>query len=302
VDPWLVLRLARLISRAGIDVVHTHNVTPWLYAGLAARLAGARLVHTEHSNLFPHQRRLMAAERWLARLTDVIISDSDKVRRGLLGQRLPAERIRTIVNGIDTARFAGREPSQALRASVGVAPGQPVLGAVGRLVPVKDHETLLRAFAEVCRQRPEAVLVLVGDGPQRALLEQLAQQLGVAPAVRFAGEVPDVAPWLALLDVFVLPSLSEGMPLTLLESMAAGVPAVATRVGGIAEALLEGETGLLVPPKDPQALAQALLRLLGDEPLRKRLGAQAQQRARKAFDVRTMVRAYEDTYHHELVP
>ncbi len=298
VDLPLIWRLARLFRRERIDVVHTHNVTPWLYAGLAARLAGARLVHTEHSNLFPHQRRLMAAERWLSRWTETVISDSEKVRGGLLRQGLEPSRVTTVMNGIDTARFSAPADAAAARAGLRMGPAQPVVGAVGRLVPVKDHATLLKAFALVHQQVPDAVLVLVGGGPLREALEQQASALGVSAHVRFAGEQPDVAAFLPLFDVFALSSVSEGMPLTLLEAMAAGKPAVATRVGGIPEAVVDGQTGLLVPAGDAPAMAQALLNVLADPARRQRMGEQARRRAHALFDIHRMVETYERTYHH----
>jgi sugar transferase (PEP-CTERM/EpsH1 system associated) len=296
-DPWLWVRLAALFRAQRIDVVHTHNVTPWLYAGVAAKLAGVRLVHTEHSNLFAHQWRLQAAERVLARFTETIISDSEKVARTLMTQGVPEARIRTIVNGIDTVRFSAARPLDAKRSAIGLERPQLIVGTVGRLVPVKDHRTLLEAFARICRAVPEAVLVIVGDGPEREVLERCAAALGVGEQVRWFGERADVQDLVPFFDVFVLSSVSEGLPLTLLEAMAAGRAVVATRVGGIPEALAEG-TGLLVPPKDPEALAHAVITLLGDAPRRLAMGALAAQRARAHFDVHDMVRAYANTYHH----
>ncbi|MGH2348955.1 MAG: glycosyltransferase, partial [bacterium] len=145
---WLLcVRLARLIRRQGIRVVHTHNATPWLYGGIAARLAGARLVHTEHSNVFPHQQALRRAERALARITHVVIADSEKVARELVeAQRLPRRKVTVVVNGVDTAAFAEPADVPAVRRTLGLNGAVPVIGTVGRLVQVKDHDTLLSAF------------------------------------------------------------------------------------------------------------------------------------------------------------
>lgn len=302
VDPGLCLRLARLMRRERIDIVHTHNAGPWLYGGLAAKLVGARLVHTEHSNLFPHQRRLRRAERWLARWTDALIADSEKVKRQLVeGQGVPAAKVRVVVNGVDTHRFNGGPSAPEARQTLHVNGTGVVIGTVGRLVPVKDHRTLLEAFRRVVEARPASYLVLVGDGPMRGELVGLAGLLGIGERVRFLGERLDIPALLQAFDVFALSSLSEGMPLTVLEAMAAGKPVVATNVGGIPEAVIEHQTGLLVPPRDPERMAQALLRLLDDEALRGAFGHRGQARARERFDLRQMVETYESAYHHQPV-
>ena len=298
VDVRLWVRLARLLRAQQVDVVHTHNVTPWLYAGVAAKFAGARLVHTEHSNLFAHQWRLKIAERMLAPFTDMLISESDKVARALAAQGVPQNRIRTVVNGVDTARFSGMHSLEAKRVELGLARPRVIVGTVGRLVPVKDHHTLLHAFARIRSTVPDALLVLVGDGPERAALEQQTDALGLRQHVRFLGERTDVQDLIRLFDVFVLSSVSEGLPLTILEAMASGRAIVATNVGGIPEALAE-QTGVLVPPKNPDALADAVIALLTDEPRRLAMGARAAQRARQQFDIHDMVQAYARTYHHE---
>ena len=300
VDLGLPFVLARLIRRERIDLVHTHNAGPWLYGGLAAKLAGARLCHTEHSNLFPHQRRMLRAERWLARWTEVIISDSEKVKRHLVErQGVPAGKIRVVVNGVDTRRFGaeGGAPAQARRL-LGLNGDQPVVGTVGRLVPVKDHRTLLAAFRRVAEQHPAGRLVIVGDGPLRGDLVRLAGTLGLSDRVRFLGERRDIPQLLRAFDLFVLSSVSEGMPLTVLEAMAAGVPVVATRVGGVPEAVVDRETGWLVPPGDPESMAGAVLALLADPARRAALGRRAQERACGQFDVQQMADAYARAYRH----
>ena len=264
---------------------------------MAARLTGARLVHTEHSNLFAHQARLITAERALARLTDAVVADSEKVRRGLIAQGLPAHRIRTIVNGIDTERL-GRDGLSGRKRTELALYGTSIIGTVGRLVPVKDQATLLAAFAAVREAFPGVTLVLVGDGPERSALECQAHALGIRPHVRFLGERTDVAELVHLFDVFVLSSVSEGMPLTVLEAMAAGRPVVATNVGGLPEVVEHGATGLLVPAGDPRAMAEAIAKLLREPGVRARMGEAGRQRARSLFDVQHMVQAYETAYRH----
>jgi glycosyltransferase involved in cell wall biosynthesis len=299
VDLGLWWKLSRLIRRERIEAVHTHNVTPWVYAALGARLAGARLYHTEHSNLFPHQRRLMAAERWLARLTRVVIADSEKVKRQLVtGQGLPARKIRTVLNGIDLSAFAAPASPQAIRQQLGLNGAAPVIGTVGRLAAVKDQRSLLDAFHLVAQEFPLARLVLVGDGPLKEELRAHARALAIDARVDFLGRRTDVSALLGVFDVFVLSSVSEGLPLTVLEAMASGVPVVATDVGALPEIIRGPEEGVLVPPKAPRQLAQAIARLLRDAPLRQTLSRNGRARVREQFDLNDMVRAYESAYRH----
>ena len=299
-DPMLALRLLRLCRRLRPDIVHTHNATPWLYAVLAAKGSGASLYHTEHSNLFPHQRRLMRAERWLARWTDVIISDSEKVKRHLVErQGLPGRKITTILNGIDTERFSRPVDVAGVRRALGLNGSGPVIGTVGRLAEVKDHATLLEAFRRILEAMPQALLLIVGDGPLRAELEASARRLGIAGRVTFLGRRADVSQLLRAFDIFVLSSISEGLPLSVPEAMAAGVPVVATDVGALREVVSDPAFGVLVPPKSPERLAEAVLALLRDETRRGVISRAARERVQATFDVTRMVHDYETAYHHE---
>jgi glycosyltransferase involved in cell wall biosynthesis len=301
VDVRMIPALAALIRNEGIDLVHTHNAGPWLYGGLAARWAGARLCHTEHSNVFPHQRVMQAVECGLVRWTETLISDSDKVTRQLAAQGIPAGRITTVPNGVETARFTGPVDRAAVRRALGIDAEAPVVGTVGRLAAVKDQETLLAAFALVWSAYPESWLLMAGTGPLRAELEARALMLGIAGRVQFLGDRSDVPALLGAMDVFTLSSVSEGLPLTVLEAMASGLPVVSTRVGGIPEAVLDGDTGLLVPPADPRAMADAIIGLLADPAQRRRLGMAGRARAREWFDLGRMVDAYETAYRHEFI-
>jgi L-malate glycosyltransferase len=296
-DPLLMPRLLRLIRRQRVKVVHTHNVAPWLYAGIAGRLGGARVCHTEHSNLFPQQRALRRAERLLGKISKAVICDGEDVRRQLIEeQRLSPRNVVTIYNGVDTALYARLVDRAAGRRALGLADDTPVVATVARLEPVKDQGMLLRAFERVGGELPEARLVLVGDGSVRGDLEEQARRPGLAGRVIFLGRRADVAALLPLFDVFVLSSTSEGLPLTVLEAMAAGLPCVSTSVGAVPEAVVEGQTGLLVPTGDSDRMAAALIRLLRDPGLRRQLGGAGQRRARAEFDLKSMTRRYEDLY------
>lgn len=300
-DPLLIGKLARLIRKQKVDVVHTHNVAPWLYAGLAARLAGAKVCHTEHSNLFSGQRALKRAERFLGRLSKAVICDGEDVRRQLVEeQKLSPRNVVTIHNGVDTALYGQAVERLSERADgrrkLGLSEDTPVLATVARLEPVKDQSTLLRAFEKVGASLPDARLVLVGDGSERRALEEQARRPALAGRVIFLGRRADVADLLPLFDAFALTSTSEGLPLTILEAMAAGLPVISTNVGAIPEAVVEGQTGHLVPVGDTERLAAALLKVLRDPGLRRKMGQEAQKRARAMFDLKVMTRRYEDLY------
>ena len=196
--------------------------------------------------------------------------------------RWPRQKMRVIPNGLDPGPFT-REPNVDLRRSL--SDGRPLVLAVARLDPQKGHRYLLEAAAQV----PEAVFALAGDGPDRAALEALAVDLGIRDRVRFLGRRSDIADLLAACDVFVLPSLYEGLPISLLEAMAAERAVIATAIGGTDEVVVHEQTGLLVPPAEPAALAAALRRLLADDALRRRLAVAGHDRVTSHFSIREMV-------------
>jgi sugar transferase (PEP-CTERM/EpsH1 system associated) len=209
--------------------------------------------------------------------------------------RVPARKVSTIPNGVDLTRFGpGRQPDA--RRALGLPAEGIVVGTVGRLDPVKDQAGLVRAFATLMPAYPDALLVLAGDGPCRGELARLVTDLGADGRVRLLGECRDVAQALAAMDLFVLPSLAEGMSNTILEAMAVGLPVVATRVGGNRELVDEGETGRLVPPRDPRALADAVAGYLDDAHVRVLHGKASRRRASETFALERMYRAHESLY------
>lgn len=278
-------RLLELFRRQGIDVVHTHNYCPLIYGAPAARLAGVPVViQTRHGQSYGEGRRQKAAFRLASLLADRVVCVSDDSARSSAREGVARRKLVRIWNGIDTSRFAYRGPH----------PGGPAV-MVGRMVPLKGVDTLLRAMALVVRDRPAFRLEVAGDGESLPALKKLAEDLGVDRNVQFLGEVRDVAGLLARASLFVLPSLSEGISLTLLEAMARGLPVVATRVGGTPEVVAEGVTGLLVPPGAPAELAEAMRRLWRD-PRGCRMGLLGRQRVERHFDIRRMVGDYEALY------
>jgi sugar transferase (PEP-CTERM/EpsH1 system associated) len=289
-------RLAALLRREQVAIVHAHNFGRFFYAGPAARLARVPVaLYTEHSNTRPDERALWLTQRRLSRLAPRIAAVSDAVRDYLIArQGLPAERIVTLSNGIDVGQYRLAESERlAARRELGLPERGLVVGTVARLVPVKNQALLLRALALCAGQPPH--LVLAGDGPLRAELEALARTLGVGEWVRFAGLCRDVPRVLAALDVFALTSHSEGLPIAVIEAMAAGLPVTATAVGGLPELVAHESTGLLVGPDDAEALAQAWQRLHEPE-LRRRLGQAGQRVAVVRYSLDAMVAGYSALY------
>jgi sugar transferase (PEP-CTERM/EpsH1 system associated) len=296
-DARLPGRLAGWLRREGARLVHTHNASPHLYGALAARLArGPRVVHTKHGRNAPDVARKVLLNRLAGALSDRVVAVSADAARVVIDvERVSPRKVVTILNGVDTDAIRPSADPSAARAALGVPAGGFHVGCVARLDPVKDHGTLLAAFARLRAARPDAHLTLVGGGGERASLEARASALGLAGGVTFAGERADVASLLAAFDVFALSSVSEGLSLTLLEAASAGLPVVATRVGGNAEAVVDGETGLLVAPADPAAFAAALEALAsrGD---RAALGAAGRARMVRHFSAERMVRDYHALY------
>ncbi|HVS37515.1 MAG TPA: glycosyltransferase [Gemmataceae bacterium] len=291
--PSLVVRLARFFRQRRIDVVHTHDERPHIYGAFAARLAGAdRLIHTRHHGmafrLTPRQAGLV---RLASRLTDRFVCVSADSARQAIRHGVSPRVVRVLHNGIDLTRFAPRPGAMPPPN----ANGGPVV-AVSRLSPEKDIDTLLRATALAVRQEAALRVEIAGDGPCMTDLRRTAAELGLEGCVRFHGQVRDVAPLLATAGLFVLPSRTEGVSLTLLEAMASGLAVVASRVGGNPEVVADGVTGLLVPPHDAAALAAAIIRLRrkGDE--RRRMGQAGRRRVEQCFEVRCMTAAYERLY------
>ena len=261
--------LVRILRRLRPRIVHVMDV--WPQAVLAARLARvSRVLVTHHTPELPRRDNLAGRvwQRlgWLARPEVIYTSEADRARDG----RRPSH---VIPLGIDLDRFDGARP--ALRSD------RPLVGNVARLAPQKDHRTLI----EAARLVPEAEFVIAGDGELRAELERLAE----GSNVRLLGARDDVPEVLASLDVFAFPSLFEGLCLAVIEAQAAGVPVVATPVGGIRETVVDGETGLVVPAGDPSALAAAIRRLLEDRPAAEAMAAEAKRRVRERFSVERMI-------------
>jgi glycosyltransferase involved in cell wall biosynthesis len=295
-------RMAKEIRRRELDVIHAHQYTPFFYSAIAGRLSGSppRLIFTEHGRHFPDVvplRRRIANRLLFGRLADRINAVSEFSARSLRERDgFSRTRIDVIQNGVDSPRYGGANNRAAVRARLGLERARRYIAAVARFHPVKDHRTLLRAFADVAHSKPDVDLLLVGDGPLRGELERLTHELKISDRTRFLGVRDDVADILRAADVFALTSLSEAASITLLEAMASETPVVATAVGGNPEIVRDGIDGLLVPRRDPSAIATALIRVLDDPRMARAMGLAAAERVRSQFCLERTVEQYYGLY------
>jgi len=292
--------LAWRVRRTRPDIVHLHSGA-WYKGALAARLAGVRrVVYTEHG-LLPGDHPWGARLRKLAALlTDTIVTVSGSLQRQLSDELgVEERRIQTIDNGVDIQAFSVGERSPALVERLGIPSDAVVIGSVGSLEPIKGHDTLIRAFARV-RERLGAArplyLVICGQGSRRDALPALAGELGVAEWVRLPGWVDEAVEYYRMFDVFVLPSVTEGAPLSLLEAMACGAVPVVTAVGANAEILGPALAEQIVPPGDVDRLADALARMVSSDEHRRRIGAVARRRMEEEYDLDQTIERYRELY------
>lgn len=296
VNPGLILMLARTLRRLRPQVVHTHNTSGFLYGVPAASLARVpRIIHTRHGQRIGATRRQTWLFRQLSKVVDRMVSVCEDGQRLTAAEGIVAERTCTIRNGVDLMRF----PLVGAKAD-----GRAV--SVGRLSSEKNIDTLIRAVG-IANDRigpagPALQLDIVGDGEEREPLEALSRELGLERLVYFHGLRSDIPAVLAGASMFVLPSLTEGISLTLLEAMASGLPVVASRVGGTPEVVADHTTGLLVPAGDPGAFAEAMLRIHQDHRLGERYGQRGRARVAQEFTVEKMVSAYQRLYDEDAEP
>jgi len=297
---WQQARLARHVRARGIRIVHSYGLYPNLFAIPAARLAGAELVVASIRDTGDHLTRLQnALQKWACRAADHVLVNALAVKTLLARQGYDAARISVIPNGIDVSQFRPRGSALELRRELGLPAQAPVVAVVSRLNRLKGVEYFLEAAAHVARRFGEARFLIVGDSLSAAYRDELkagALRLGLADRAVFTGFRNDISELLSDVSASVLPSLSEGLSNVVLESMAAGVPVVATSVGGTPEMLEHGVTGLLVPPRDAAALADAISSLLADPSRAASMGRAARQCVVERFSLEAMVRETERLY------
>jgi glycosyltransferase involved in cell wall biosynthesis len=294
--PWL-FRLARLLRDRSMHVMHAHEFAMNVYGSLLSKMTGIPIVATVHGkNYYWVKWRRRLAYQFVARQS-MMVAVSEDLKR-FLTQRVAIhpDNIRIVHNGIDLHRYTVSDRYNTVCKELGINGSQPVIGTVGNLYAVKGQAYLLRACAAVARAFPDFVLLVAGRGEQLGSLEEEARSLGIGGNVKFLGFREDVPSLLQAMDVFVLPSVSEGLPLSILEAMALRKPVVASNVGGIPEVVKDGVTGYLVPPKDPEALAEKILLLLHHPQIAADLGKSGQKRVQGAFSLEQMIQEYQSLY------
>lgn len=303
-DPRGLFRLARIVRGYRPDVVHSHMVHANLMARALRTLVPVPVLVSTIHNVYEGGSLLMAAYRLSNGLVDHMTIISQAAADRFVGERIvPAELLSVIANGVDTERMRNVPPNARadLRRSVDAGPAAFVWLAVGRFEIAKDYPTMLRAFAVVRARAEQARLVIVGQGSLQAQAEALAAELGLTPAVRFLGARDDVPAVMAAADGYVMSSAWEGMPMVLLEAAAAGLPIVATAVGGNGEVVRDERSGFLVPARDPDALGRAMLRLMAlPEGERRAMGEDGRDHVRSSYGLHRVAERWERVYRDAL--
>ncbi|WP_045856659.1 glycosyltransferase family 4 protein [Teredinibacter purpureus] len=292
-----VIRGLRAIIVAGeYDIVHCHQYTPYTYGWFAMLGLNKPIIFTEHGRFYPD------TSSWKRRLINPILQRGTAASTAISAatkqaletyENLDGNKIDVIYNGIMDSNC---EPDAALREALGIHNTDTVFGTISRLDPIKNHTMMIAAFAEVCGQQKNVKLMIVGDGPMRAELESLVAALHLQDNVIFTGFKPNPQAYLAIMDVFLLPSLSEGTSMTLLEAMSYAKPSIATAVGGTPEILEHGVTGLLVDNKDQGALILAMRDICTNEKMAQELGNNARKIYEERFTLAAMITQYERLY------
>ncbi len=300
------LTMYRVLKKHKVDIIHTRNLAAIEYQ-ISAFFAGVKCrVHSEHGwDVFDpegNNKKYQLLRRGLGLLIKVFIPLSLHLQSYLIEKvKIPAKKIKRICNGVDTQKFYPKKIKQLVKdCPLPFKKHYIYFGTVGRMHGVKDQMTLVAAFIHLIEQNPElksrTYLVLVGDGPLRQKAIDQLKEHNLLENAWLPGERQDIFEIMSMLDIFVLPSQAEGISNTILEAMATGLPIIATDVGGNPELVKDGETGLLVPPSDPLAMATAMLTLLADDKKRLQQAKMSYQRVQKHFSILTMVKNYTDVY------
>jgi len=295
-DVKLIFQIRKYVIQHKIDVLHCHQYTPWVYGVLASIFTGTKVIFTEHGRFYPDRSswKRKYINPFLVRLTDHITAISKATRQALVDyEYIPASKIDVIYNGIAELE-SNITKSQQLRKKLSIPEDSLILGTISRLDPIKNHRLLISSFAKI--QHPELILLIVGDGEIRSNLENLVKQLGISEKVIFTGFQTTPVDYLQLMDIFLLPSLSEGTSMTLLEAMSLSKACIVTDVGGNPEIIEDNVSGLVTPSDDEKRLITACDLLLKDSKLRKKLGDAGRAQFEERFTVQSMLKNYQDIY------
>ena len=298
VDYLSFLKVHKLLKREKPHILHTHNSHAFIDGTISGILSHVpNVIHTDHARNFPDKRRIMYAERICASFASKIVAVSEHTRDNLVHyEGIPREKIEVIYNGISELDFGSKIDETKKKAELGIDACAPIIGLGVRLSPQKGISYLLKAVKVLHTEFPNLLLIVAGKGELSNELLNETASLGINDHVRFIGPRMDWNEILQVLDVYVLPSVWEGLPLAVLEAMAARKPIIATSVGGVPSAIIDGQTGLLVPARDVQELAKGIRLLLNDKVLAQRLATTAYERFSEHFSIQTMVRNYQRLY------
>ena len=297
-DPRLIWRVVELVKTLDIDILHAHEVKSDVIAFLASKLRRVSIMTTLHGWIGngPRQRLLTALDKRIAPRFDRIIAVSDRIRDEISAAGVPSENLLLLHNAIVLDRYRRTGQSGYLAELLGGPVASPVIASIGRMSPEKGHADLIEALRIVMVQGHKVSAVLIGDGPERRSLLQQVQALGLEDSVHFTGHVNEPQRILEDIDLMVLPSHTEGLPNAALEALAMEVPVLATHVGGTPEVITDGQTGRLVAPRSPAALAAALVDFVTDPRPWRRMAKQGRDVVERQFDFQTRTRRLEAVY------
>lgn len=298
-DYFSFFKVAKILRREKIEVIHTHNTQPFFDGTLGALLSGRkiRIVHTDHARNFPDKRRYMFAEWLMSHFAYKVVGVSEHTSQNLIKyEKISKKKIITIPNGIDGKKFNISIDKKAKRNELGIKNHGPIIGLGVRLTEQKGITYLIQAMTKIVKKIPDITLIIAGEGPLEESLKNETLKLGVNKNVFFVGPRLDMPELLKIFDLYVLPSLSEGLPMVLLEAMALGCPIIATRVGGVPKVIINGENGSLVEPKNPKVLGSEIIRVLSDSNLRKKYSKNGKKVFNEKFTADIMMRKYEHLY------
>ena len=290
-------RFRKLLEEERVNLVHAHEFDANVQGAFVVMISGIPIVATVHGkHYFWEKFRRRLAYRWVSRRATMVAVSEDLKQFIIEKVGVSSGRITVLYNGVDVPPPTAQTDVDACRKELGLPKNDQIVGVVGNLYPVKGHQYLIESIPAVLEKCPNTSFIFAGRGQLETELKDQVHRLGLDKRVHFLGLRQDIPRILALLDVFVLPSLSEGLSMAILEAMMAGKPVIATRVGGNPEIVLDGETGFLVPPRDSQVLAASLTKVLSNKRQATRFGEKGKHRAEGQFSLRTMVMAYQSLY------
>lgn len=300
-DYFSFIKVAKILRRERIDVIHTHNTQPFIDGTIGALLSGVKtIIHTDHARDFPDKRRYMFAEYVMSKFAYRVVGVSRHTSANLINyEKISPVKVITIPNGIYGPKYDIEIDRDKKKQELWIKNKGPIIGLGVRLTEQKGITYLFKAMPEVIKVFPDITLVIAGKGPSEGDLKREATELGIDKNVLFAGQRLDIPELLKLFEIYVLPSVWEGLPMVLLEAMASGCPVIATNVGGVSTVIKNGENGSLIEPKNKKELASEIINLLSNNELRKRYSKNGLSLFREKFNADMMTRQYERLYLRE---